>query len=418
MKITASSLDEFVQETDRRGGPGTADTLAYWSDFEFSSAIVFDETLDPYSEAYCRKQLELYQELSGRNFDQDVNEFTPIDLERHVAGANPYAATNASQFAIHFTRLSIMIGGGDLPQGAKILDMGAGWGLSSEFFGTLGCQVMAVDINPSFVELIKRRQLRHRLAVDAQMGAFDTFEATETYDAVVFYECLHHAYKPWLLLERARDWLKPVGKILFAGEPIYHGWQHWGMRLDPLSVYCVRKFGWFETGWSERFIGECLLRAGFLPRIQLIGLPDVGYVCAATKLTDDVLYTPGAIRGLIENESEWYIEQDYLVTKGDSEIRLPLAGALTQVELHVQNFKGEPINLTIVAADGNITKHLASPGKSLCLLQLSSSRDTYRIYSDAWIPHEYIKNGDNRSLSLHLFGLKFKKIQSSLVLER
>lgn len=407
MKITALSLDEFVHETDRRGGPGTAETLAYWRDFEFSSAIDFDETLDPYSEAYCTKQLELYEELSGRSFDQDVNEFTPIDLERHVAGANPYAATNASQFAIHFTRLSIMIGGGDLPQGAKILDMGAGWGLSSEFFGTLGCQVMAVDINPSFVELIKRRQLRHRLAVDAQMGTFDTFEATETYDAVVFYECLHHAYKPWQLLERARDWLTPAGKILFAGEPIYQGWRHWGMRLDALSVYCVRKFGWFETGWSERFIGECLLRAGFLPRIQLIPLPDVGYVCAATKLTDDVLYTPSAIRGLIENESEWYIEQDYLVTKGDSEIRLPLAGTLTQVEFHIRNFNANPMDISFQPLTGSNFDYCAPCGDSIFALPLSKINTFYHILSTPWIPDAQLKNGDKRSISIHIKGIRF-----------
>ncbi|MBU6296156.1 MAG: methyltransferase domain-containing protein, partial [Planctomycetes bacterium] len=45
----------------------------------------------------------------------------------------------------------------NLPPGASILDMGCGWGLSSEAMAFSGASVTAVDINPQFVELIEKR---------------------------------------------------------------------------------------------------------------------------------------------------------------------------------------------------------------------------------------------------------------------
>jgi len=68
------------------------------------------------------------------------------------------------------------------------------------------------------------------------------------------------------------NFLKPNGKITFAGEPINSWWKSWGMRLDFLSVYCIRKFGWFENGWTKEFISECFNRVGF----NLTLLPHIG----------------------------------------------------------------------------------------------------------------------------------------------
>ncbi len=115
-----------------------------------------------------------------------------------------------------------MVSAARLPERPRVLDLGAGWGLSSEFLATLGCIVDAVDINPKFVELIQRRQKHHRLPVSASAGTFDDFSIAVLYDAVLFYECLHHALRPWKVVERCAQVLKPNGVLMFAGEPIKH----------------------------------------------------------------------------------------------------------------------------------------------------------------------------------------------------
>ncbi len=78
-----------------------------------------------------------------------------------------------------------------------------------------------------------------------------------------YYECLHHAVRPWIALRAAYERLKPGGRVILAGEPVNDHWKSWGLRVDNLSVYCIRKFGWFESGWSVPFITGCLQRSGF-----------------------------------------------------------------------------------------------------------------------------------------------------------
>jgi hypothetical protein len=40
-------------------------------------------------------------------------------------------------------------------------------------------------------------------------------------------------------------------------------WKNWGLRLDPESLYVARRYGWFESGWSQKFIRECFRRNGY-----------------------------------------------------------------------------------------------------------------------------------------------------------
>jgi hypothetical protein len=67
------------------------------------------------------------------------------------------------------------------------------------------------------------------------------------------------------------NFLSEDGVIVLAGEPFameslpsqFHQWTQWGMRTDPLSAYCIRKYGWFETGWTLNFMDQCFARIGF-----------------------------------------------------------------------------------------------------------------------------------------------------------
>jgi ubiquinone/menaquinone biosynthesis C-methylase UbiE len=145
---------------------------------------------------------------------------------------------------------------------SHLLDLGCGWGLSSEFFAYSGLHVTALDISSSFVELVNTRAKQKNLTIEAVQGSFDNVPSGP-FDAATYYECLHHAVKLWDALSSVARVIRPGGKVMIVGEPINNTWRHWGLRKDPLSIYCIRKFGWFESGWRLAFLQKCLDTCGF-----------------------------------------------------------------------------------------------------------------------------------------------------------
>ncbi|MEZ5168025.1 MAG: class I SAM-dependent methyltransferase [Acidimicrobiales bacterium] len=271
-RVHARDLDDFVAECDRLGGVYSPDAASYIADFELEYDTPVDDSLDGFSPEYEAMQHALYRELSGREIDQVANEQMSLDVEASVRGANPYGSTNVDHLAHHARTILTSILVSDLPPGARVLDMGCGWGVSTEMFGFCGCRVHAVDINPAFVEVVARRGWRGH-PVTTEVAAFDAIATDERFDLVFFYESLHHAIRPWELLARCATLVKPDGKVTIAGEPVQsEWWREWGLRLGATSVYGIRKFGWFESGWSEPFLAECFRRAG----LQLTMMAGIG----------------------------------------------------------------------------------------------------------------------------------------------
>jgi SAM-dependent methyltransferase len=157
----------------------------------------------------------------------------------------------------------------------------------------MGCRVTAVDINKKFVELIRRRSNRLNFAIEAIQSNFDDLRLDKTFDLVVFYESLHHAIRPLELLQKVSGWLSANGKIALAGEPIQNiWWNNWGLRLDPLSIYCMRKFGWFENGWSKDYITAALSKCGLHVDYKDDADPDIGPMIIASRTNGSRLEIP------------------------------------------------------------------------------------------------------------------------------
>ena len=276
--VRTSQLDAFVAEVDRLGGLGTPAVKLHLSDFKLELETAVDVTLDPFSEAYFHQQTAVYREIAGRELNQAEGERTPVDVAKHAAGCNPYCNPDIRFIARHARTIQTCLVIADLPPAADVLDLGCGWGLSSETMAFAGARVTAVDINPPFVDLVRRRAARLGLPIDVVESDFDSLEDDRRYDLAVFYECLHHSLRPWVTLERIGRLLKPGGRIVWAGEPVNrYWWPDWGLRLDQDSVYCMRKFGWWESGWSVEFLTRCFARAGFamtvFPEVGLDGTP-------------------------------------------------------------------------------------------------------------------------------------------------
>ncbi len=294
-RLHTDDLDDFVAECDRHGGFVQAEAAGAVREFTLSFSTEVDDELDGYSEEYCRMQLELYREISGRDLDQYANEVhVPIDVDGHVDAPNPYASANVDLMAKHARTILTAVVVSDLPPAAKVLDVGCGWGVSTEMLAWTGCDVTAVDIDPQFIELVTRRAEARNNLVTTARSSFDDFDTEDRFDLVLFYECLHHAVRPWEIAAKFGAFLEPGGKLTLAGEPIQdRWWKTWGLRLDPMSIYCIRKYGWFESGWSASFITDCFERAGF----ELTILEGLGIlhspIAVAVRHADDVA-TPTA----------------------------------------------------------------------------------------------------------------------------
>lgn len=283
LKVGPDTIDSFVRRVDELGGPSSEKAQAYWRNFHYAARAHVDQRIDPYGNDYTDQQIALYREISGRDINQSENELTQFDLPTHVSAVNPYAHFEPTAMGLHISRLAKVLEYSGLSQNDHLIDMGCGWGMSSELFAYSGLRVTALDINPNFVELVRRRTERTGYRITPVQGSFEQIPGTEVFDGALFYESLHHAIRPWEALTAVAARLKPGGKLLLAGEPVNEMWRAWGIRTDALSVYCIRKFGWFESGWSPAFLRECIERCGLsLTRCGDEG-GSIGWIVVAEK---------------------------------------------------------------------------------------------------------------------------------------
>lgn len=405
MILHARDLDAFVAESDRLGGPGSSECEAYWYGFSYRPNVVVDQDLDPFSDAYVEQQLELYHELSGRRFDQVQNEQAALDPAPLITAVNPYDHPDPSEFSLHVERLSRALRLGAPRRGAHLLDMGCGWGLSSEVAAYAGLTVTAVDINPQFVDLVNGRASRMGHPISAEVGTFDDYVPTRAVDMILFYECLHHALRPWTVLERLTKSLVSDGCVALAGEPVnMEWWRHWGMRLDALSVYCIRKFGWFESGWSLAFIRQVFAHCGLTMEAILDADARVGYTLIGRPATFD-RQTAG--RWLATGESKGIvIEGDYGVIGERAELNMimPVQG---QANLRFHNFRSTPLHLKVTSADAVLFDDVTPHGDVVIAVPRRGAITSVKIEAETWVPDVELGNGDHRSLSIHLAEVYF-----------
>lgn len=401
--MTFQDLDAFVQQSDALGGPGSVACNAYWEPISYIPNVLFDEALDPFSDDYVNQQLAVYAELSGRPFNQAINEHSVIDVDTHIFAVNPYNHPSPGELALHLHRLSRALRQAAPPLGGKLLDMGCGWGLSSELAAYCGVDVTAVDINPEFVRLVEARARRLNLRISAQQGTFDNFSSCEKFDTILFYECLHHALRPWTALARMAKMLSFDGKIALAGEPINSiWWKHWGLRLDPLSIYCIRKYGWFESGWSEQFLQATIERAGLT--CTLSEAPEAGYTVIG-DFSSQKTFFPADITQLA-TMTGWINDGEYLTSTGTSTLQFEVPKNARYVRLEIVCFRPVPIKTIVMAANKEVFSGRVEPGRTVVNIDIDSAGQLdLQITSDVWCPNEETGNNDNRRIGVHLRAL-------------
>jgi len=219
---------------------------------------------DPLSADYHAGQMALYERISGRSYTLN-NEETPFDLETAFRRPFPYSTGSTDTAGHHLITIGQFLRCLDLPRGARILELGPGWGNLTLTLASLGYDVTAVDVEQRFCTLIRERAARLDLTITVINADFAwAGSAIEPFDAILFFECFHHAADHLALLRMLHNALKPRGRIYLGAEPILADFPvPWGLRLDGQSLWSIRKFGWMELGFNDAYFESALEATGW-----------------------------------------------------------------------------------------------------------------------------------------------------------
>lgn len=230
----------------------------------YSAVYDLDVPSDPFSIEYKAKQFALYERLFGKKYSP-TNEKTLFDVEEYAVRPFPYCHGSSQTVGNQLMAIGFLIKTMGLPKGARILEFGPGWGNTTIALAKMGYRLTAVDIEKNFVDLIAARAQRESLAIDLVQGDFSYISSTTgTYDAILFFECFHHAQDHLALIEGFDRVLGPDGIVCFAAEPIVDDFPiPWGLRMDGESLWAIRKNGWLELGFNKSYFEAALVRSGW-----------------------------------------------------------------------------------------------------------------------------------------------------------
>ena len=219
---------------------------------------------DPFSDAYRQSQLALYRDIAGRDYDT-ANEVTAFDVEAAVARPFPFSTGSAVTTGEQMMAVGWLLRAMALPPGSRIVEFGPGWGNTTIALAKLGHHVTAVDIEPHFCALLRRRAAQEGVTIEVVQDDFLWAERCgQRFDAALFYECFHHCADHLRLLRALREAVVPEGRVFFAGEPITQDFpMPWGLRLDGNSLWAIRKNGWLELGFREDYFARALAECGW-----------------------------------------------------------------------------------------------------------------------------------------------------------
>ncbi len=131
----------------------------------------------------------------------------------------------------------------ELPKGAKILDVGVGFGHSSVFLAAKGYTVVAVEPAISLCELIRDAAAKFDLDLQVVQGVGEDLSNLKAadFDAVIFNASLHHCDDPVRAISEACSCLKPGSKIFLVNEFKLKPWEtqkgfYKKLNIDPVGM--------------------------------------------------------------------------------------------------------------------------------------------------------------------------------------
>lgn len=145
------------------------------------------------------------------------------------------------------------------PLPARILDMGCGGGWTSIFFAKYGYEVVGQDIAEDMADLARENQARQNVGDNLSfvVSDFESVGIDNSFDAVVFFDCLHHAEDERAAIASAYRALKPGG-LLITHEPGE------GHSTAPGSIVAMELYGVTEKDMPPHLIIKHGREVGFV----------------------------------------------------------------------------------------------------------------------------------------------------------
>ncbi|MBN2384148.1 class I SAM-dependent methyltransferase [bacterium] len=147
----------------------------------------------------------------------------------------------------------------DLRPGSRILDVGVGSGWTSRFLGRMGHRVTGLDISPVMIEIARTQADREHIETEFQVMDMEKELPSSwhsCFDAVLFYDSLHHMENEHMVLINSFLALKPGGCLVLSEPNLLHPYTRQTKQL-------VRQYGVNERGYSWWSLKKALKRAGF-----------------------------------------------------------------------------------------------------------------------------------------------------------
>ena len=219
---------------------------------------------DPFSPEFKAYQLDVYQRLAEQTYEV-TNEETEFDFEQELKRPYPYGTLSANTVGSSLMGYGWVIKTMDLPAGARILEIGSGYGALTEHLAQTGYDVTCLDISASLLKFV---QARNQDPVKTICGDMATVEINGRFEAIIFNASLHHTLEHKAVIGRLESLLEPGGKVVFTAEPVVPKRSKfvpypWGVRLDGLSVWTINKWGWMELGFQQSYFIRLLSDAGW-----------------------------------------------------------------------------------------------------------------------------------------------------------
>jgi len=155
-----------------------------------------------------------------------------------------------------------------LRSGQRILDVGCGPGWLSEFLARFGYRVTGVDISPAMIEVARERLQRVPYSVDPVttldyrfiVHDIETAPITETFDAIICYDSLHHFANEQTVLCHLAAMLDDGGLlfILEGDKPCA------GSVAEQELIDEMRQFQTLESPFGGDYLRTLLREQGFI----------------------------------------------------------------------------------------------------------------------------------------------------------
>ncbi|MGO9930689.1 MAG: class I SAM-dependent methyltransferase [Steroidobacteraceae bacterium] len=263
-------VETFIKYDVIRGTP--------WDDFRHAHCVLpewYRVDLDPLSDDYAVQQHRFWSAVTGRKrdylpaIDEKEAPLADVDAVRRPGYYIRRDPDSVDHAAHHMIASGMILKNSGLKPGDSALEYGAGFGQTALALARLGVVVDTVDISTTFCNYVAEQAAFFQVPLTSFEGRFGwNPRGNHKYDLIFFYEAFHHCTDFRRVVLAIKDHLAPSGRVLLAGEPITRAENShipfpWGLRLDPESLVQVRRFGWFELGFTEDFLVRLFSNAGF-----------------------------------------------------------------------------------------------------------------------------------------------------------